>query len=202
MAGLLLLAAAAGAGATGRRMLIAFEPGAGATERAKALKAVGTTAVEDLGGLDAVVAEVPDAGLGVSALESSILASPWVRAVEEDVYVKWLSAAEAGLERPAWPTMGEVRAALPRFKKSDVPAPPAVDSAELPWGIARVNAPAAWSVTQGEGVRVAVIDTGIDASHPDLKDRVAGGYNAFNKNGSYFDDNSHGTHVSGTIAAS
>src|SRR5262249_48794038 len=50
------------------------------------------------------------------------------------------------------------------------------------------------------GVRVGVIDTGIDANHPDLHANVAGGYNAIDSGKPYFDDNGHGTHVSGTIA--
>jgi subtilisin family serine protease len=78
--------------------------------------------------------------------------------------------------------------------------PAGVDAAEVPWGIARVNAPNAWAVTKGEGVKVAVIDTGIDCSHPDLKANCAGGYNALDSNKPPMDDNEHGTHVSGTIA--
>src|SRR5208283_2963149 len=64
--------------------------------------------------------------------------------------------------------------------------------------------PAAWDFTQGAGVRVAVIDTGIDLSHKALQGKIDGGYNAITDSeapGSYQDDNGHGTHVSGTIAA-
>jgi subtilisin/minor extracellular protease Epr len=53
----------------------------------------------------------------------------------------------------------------------------------------------------GKGVRVAVIDTGIDYTHPDLKDVYAGGYNFVNENNDPMDDNGHGTHCSGIIAA-
>ncbi|MDP3565389.1 MAG: S8 family serine peptidase [Methanoregula sp.] len=53
----------------------------------------------------------------------------------------------------------------------------------------------------GSGVRVAVIDTGIDYTHPDLKDVYAGGYNFVNGNNNPMDDNGHGTHCSGIIAA-
>jgi subtilisin family serine protease len=70
----------------------------------------------------------------------------------------------------------------------------------VPWGIARVNAPNAWAKTQGQGVRVAVIDTGIDLNHPDLKANIAGGYNAIDPSLPPQDDNEHGTHVAGTIA--
>lgn len=75
---------------------------------------------------------------------------------------------------------------------------------EITWGINRIHAPAAWDVTEGAGVKVAVIDTGIDLSHPDLVGKVDGGYSAITKTErpqDYQDDNGHGTHVSGTIAA-
>lgn len=68
----------------------------------------------------------------------------------------------------------------------------------LPWGIDRVKAPLVYPQTQGAGVKVAVIDTGI-ASHEDLT--IAGGYSAVAYTTSYADDDGHGTHVAGTIAA-
>jgi subtilisin family serine protease len=50
-------------------------------------------------------------------------------------------------------------------------------------------------------INVAVIDTGIDPTHPDLKDNYAGGFNTFDATLSPADDHGHGTHVAGTIAA-
>ncbi len=54
---------------------------------------------------------------------------------------------------------------------------------------------------KGTGVEVAVIDTGIDTSHPDLQGAVLGGTNCVQGASSYQDGNGHGTHVAGTIAA-
>lgn len=67
--------------------------------------------------------------------------------------------------------------------------------------MARVGAPEAWSRTLGEGVKVAVLDTGIDSHHPDLEDNVRGVYNAKSPGAPGKDDNGHGTHVAGIIAA-
>ncbi len=73
----------------------------------------------------------------------------------------------------------------------------------MPYGISLVDAPNVWSVTQGIGVNVAVIDTGIDYTHPDLAAQYAGGYNfvAQPNTSDPKDDNGHGTHVAGIIAA-
>lgn len=71
---------------------------------------------------------------------------------------------------------------------------------EIPWGVEHIGAPALWHVTKGKGIKVAVIDTGISSSHPDLKGQIKGkvsviaGAGRFNMGG-------HGTHVAGTIAA-
>lgn len=71
----------------------------------------------------------------------------------------------------------------------------------VPWGITRIAAPDAWDRTTGEGIRVGIIDTGIDRSHPDVGANVAAAVNVTRPNGSAADENGHGTHVAGTIAA-
>lgn len=71
----------------------------------------------------------------------------------------------------------------------------------LPWGINRIDAELVWGATTGAGVKVAVVDTGIDLTHPDLAANIKGGYNAIYPAKSANDDNGHGSHVAGTIAA-
>lgn len=67
------------------------------------------------------------------------------------------------------------------------------------WGIPVTNIPAAWnSGFTGEGVKIAVIDSGI-APHSDLA--VAGGVSTVSYTSSYSDDQGHGTHVAGIIGA-
>ncbi|WP_176222111.1 S8 family peptidase [Tuberibacillus sp. Marseille-P3662] len=68
------------------------------------------------------------------------------------------------------------------------------------WGIDRIQAkPLIDSKVTGKGVKVAVIDTGVDCDHPDLN--IAGGVSTVNYTNSYEDDSGHGTHVAGIIAA-
>ena len=71
----------------------------------------------------------------------------------------------------------------------------------VPFGIDLVRAREVWPVTRGEAVNVVVIDTGIDYTHPDLAAVYAGGFNTYDDTNNPLDDNGHGTHVSGTIAA-
>jgi subtilisin family serine protease len=71
----------------------------------------------------------------------------------------------------------------------------------LPWGISRIKANQAWNYTNGNGIKIGIIDTGIQLDHPDLISNIKGGYNAINPNKSPNDDNGHGTHVAGIVAA-
>lgn len=77
----------------------------------------------------------------------------------------------------------------------------AASSQEIPWGITRIGADKAWTLSTGDGVRVAVIDSGIDLDHPDLAANIKGGFNAVKHKDSCNDGFGHGTHVSGIIAA-
>ncbi len=73
------------------------------------------------------------------------------------------------------------------------------------WGIEAINARGAWNKgISGEGVRVAVLDSGIDSSHPDLAPNLNVALSASFVAGEAYDDvlpSNHGTHVAGTIAA-
>jgi subtilisin len=72
----------------------------------------------------------------------------------------------------------------------------------MPWNIQQINADKVQAAkTNGTGVRVAVIDTGIDYRHPDLVGVYAGGYNVLTGTDDPMDDNGHGTHCSGILAA-
>ncbi len=80
--------------------------------------------------------------------------------------------------------------------------PDPMDSQVVPPGIRRTGAPEIWTRTTGKDVKVAIIDTGIDRTHPDLAERVIGGQNfSTTDRDAWNDGNGHGTHVSGTVAA-
>lgn len=123
-----------------------------------------------------------------------------------------LDVTDAELEqvRRDVPGIGEV------FSNQPMRIPPVVEVLNPPeavrearshtYGLKAIGALAAWGAygTRGEGVRVAVLDTGVDADHPDLAGKIDG-WAEFDANGAAvastpFDDNGHGTHVAGTVA--
>ncbi|MHB8513740.1 MAG: S8 family serine peptidase [Actinomycetota bacterium] len=69
------------------------------------------------------------------------------------------------------------------------------------WGLQTIHAVEAWTISRGAGITVAVVDTGVDAKHPDLAGKVLPGYNFVDNNTDASDVKGHGTHVAGIIAA-
>lgn len=71
------------------------------------------------------------------------------------------------------------------------------------WAMPRLDLPVAWSTSDGSGVTVAVIDTGVDTTHPDLAANLLPGHNVVGTEVSddVTDGFGHGTHVSGIVAA-
>jgi subtilisin len=79
---------------------------------------------------------------------------------------------------------------------------PSLQTETVPAGVAAINAPAAWGNSQGKGIRIAVLDTGIDNSHPDLAENVIGGIGLVPGTPGERDDEGHGTFCAGVIGAS
>ena len=87
-----------------------------------------------------------------------------------------------------------------------VPEPIEQPDEVVEWNMGLIEVPVVWGISTGNGVNVAVIDTGIDKDHPDLN--VVGGVGFADRNpvkvkatDKWDDDNGHGTHVAGIIGA-
>ncbi|HEY9897839.1 MAG TPA: S8 family serine peptidase [Pantanalinema sp.] len=64
-----------------------------------------------------------------------------------------------------------------------------------------VQAPQAWRTSKGSGMVIAVLDTGLDTTHPEFAGRVVEGFNAITRKSDVKDDHGHGTHCAGVAAA-
>lgn len=70
------------------------------------------------------------------------------------------------------------------------------------WNLPQIHTDTAWQISTGNpGVVIAVVDTGVDLSHPEFQGQLVTGYNVLEQNNDPQDDNGHGTHVAGIIAA-
>ncbi len=160
------------------RVIVALAPGVSAAARTATVKAAtGRSPGERLGdGL--YVVDVPP---GTEAAAAAALASHAdVLAAEPDTVVQLAATPND----PCWTSC----AANP-YGQADQ------------WGLAAVDAPGAWDVTTGSpSVAVAVVDTGVQAVHPDLAGKVVGA-SCSPRSAPTTDDNGHGTFVAGIIAA-
>ncbi len=71
------------------------------------------------------------------------------------------------------------------------------------WGLKKIDAPGGWSMETGSNKSViAIVDTGVDMDHPDLKNKLVSGYDFYEDDNWPDDTESHGTHCAGIAAAS
>jgi subtilisin family serine protease len=167
----------------------------------KLAQSVGCSVVRELPSINAIVIELP--AFKADGATAKLKATFKVDLVETNKKVNWLRATAAMPAPAAQFSFGGAADILKRINALK-PAPKAAEDPEQPWGIRRVNAAAAWTTPrgQGQGVSVAIIDTGISRTHPDLAGVVIGGFNALDpaKPDAWDDDQGHGSHVAGTIA--
>ncbi len=196
-----LLFAVSSSALAGERRIVVFQSSVPEAQRVQLALSAGGNVVRELRLINAVVIEHPTE---VRTAEAKLRAMKEVKRVDPDPKINWLSAADArGVDFALPSTAGLLKSIADlKAKSAEEPQPqPEPTAQETPWGITRVKAAEAWGTTRGEGVKLVVIDTGIDRTHPDLAANLKGGWNAITKTDDYNDDNGHGTHCAGTIAA-
>lgn len=180
--------------------IVSFEPAFRGAAMARSVENAGGKVVRQFTLIDAVVATFPD-----NVRNTDIASVRGVTSVEEDAVINWIESAPVSMDSLPLPSVTDIFSSIKSGSVLDIPAAPearpAAAEGEIPWGVKRVNASGAWNFTEGAGVKVAVIDTGIDFTHPDLAANYAGGYNTIITTQPPLDDQGHGTHVAGTIAA-
>ncbi|MEA3307563.1 MAG: S8 family serine peptidase, partial [Elusimicrobiota bacterium] len=168
----------------------------------KELQNINGKIIRELKIINAIVADFPD-----YVKDSTIYKVTGVTNVEMDTYQIWIESNES-FANINIPSVKEMMTNIEvANEEAPLSSPKATESkeeqkGEIPWGIARVDAETAWNTTtQGEGAKVAILDTGATFSHPDLSVNYNGGFNAIKPELPPTDDHGHGTHVAGTIAA-
>ncbi|MFN8496275.1 MAG: S8 family serine peptidase [Anaerolineae bacterium] len=155
------------------RILVGYRASAAAKGRA-AVEAVGGKVTESLTTLSIDAVSVPPDDLDRAL--ATLQADPGIAFAERDPVVRLSSRSGA------WQPND------PFFKDQ--------------WGLVRTGIPAAWDLTRGSpDVVIAVLDTGVDAAHEDLRGQLVAGYDFVHNTRTPDDDNGHGTHVTGIIAA-
>ncbi len=178
-------------------MILTFRKNATPEEKRKILSSIkGAIPVEDLPGFNIAIIEVPKARTLAIMEESKN--SPSLRAAEKDFRINWIKDVDESPSLSASFEQAQGFAQNARFHwpwGQHQPSTPGIH-----WNLRRLKAPQAWVKTQGNGVRVAIIDTGVDCAHPDLNCNLSDGANMTNAATPPMDDNGHGTHVAGIIA--
>jgi subtilisin len=166
------------------RKIVVFQPGTASQVQQQVVAQSGSQVLNVLSLINGIAIALPPQGT-VQAL-AVLQANPTVAGVYDDSAV---SGQDGGGDNVIFIT----------------PADPPTQEV-YPWGLEAIHIPRVHHEEpglKGAGVAVAILDTGIDMTHPDLSKNVKGGYNALAgqdpKN--YQDDNSHGTHMAGIIAA-
>ncbi|KHF41784.1 protease [Halalkalibacter okhensis] len=69
------------------------------------------------------------------------------------------------------------------------------------WNLDQIEIDEGWNLSGGQGIKIAVLDTGVDPNHLDIAEKLGPGYNSFDDSSDFSDAHGHGTHVAGVAAA-
>jgi subtilisin len=159
----------------GGRKIVVWKGGVKDYDKDISVAAVRGQKVKNLQLVNATAVVLPD-----KASERLLKNNPNVLRVDDDVVVEALARKEGAKANGAVSQPTEV----------------------LPWGIDRIDAELVWPLgNTADPIRVGIIDTGISNKHPDLLANIKGGINTINPTKGWNDDNGHGSHVAGIVAA-
>ena len=159
------------------RKIVVFKSDTDEPTKENLIKKFGGEKIKNLNLINAKTARL------TSKSEKALAQHPDVLRIDDDVIVEAL-----------------VRPDAEKIKANRTPTSQPLET--LPWGIDKIDAELVWPLgNTADLIKVAIIDTGIDVKHPDLINNLKGGVSAVQYTTSYNDDNGHGTHVAGIVAA-
>lgn len=153
------------------RILVGPKPGLPTAQFDKLLKLHGAKSSRKISSINVHVVELP--------VQSHGREHALVRALTKHPYIKF----------------AEVDGAV---SMQQTPLDPYFASA---WHLATTQAPAAWDHATGSGITIAILDGGVESTHPDLASHIVPGWNFYDNNSNTSDVNGHGTKVAGVAAA-
>ncbi len=179
------------------RKIVVFSEGLNEPAKDALLKNFGATIIKDLPLVNGKAVLLPPKA------EKALAEQVGVLRVDNDdvVFAIWneqLGKPTCDYDTVCEPELGE-NPSCSDCKNGEEEEPTPQPPQEMAWGVDRIDADLVWGTNTGQGVKVAIIDSGIDLDHLDLA--VYGGYNAINSRKSWNDDYGHGTHVAGIVAA-
>lgn len=164
------------------RRIIVFQEGTPEITQEALVIATGSTILHRFSLLNALAIQIPSHLLEQTL--ATLLGNPQVAWIELDHYI----SVPAPADDPANPLV--------------IPATLEPVPGGYRWNLLQIYRDHVDTKLQGEGIRIAVLDTGIDSTHPSLSQAVVKGYNArAGENPAHWKDrNGHGTHIAGIIA--
>ena len=182
-----------------KRVIVTFKKEASQALQDRIISQVTATRIKRLSLVNSQVV------LATQAKIESLKADPSVLRVEEDAIAyalchRWWHRCPTPTPTKT-PTPTPTNGPTPTLTNTPTPTPTPGSTQVLPWGVDRIDADLSWGTTTADNVRVAVVDTGIDLDHPDLQGNIKGGINTIYSWRTADDDNGHGSHVAGIIAA-
>ena len=161
-------------------MLVKFKPGVGAEEKQRLHEQMGAVETRSIPSLGVQVMRVPAAEVGETVI-----------AYKQNPQVEY---AEPNYVATAFTDPNDPYYGLQRALNNTGQSGGTVD--------ADIDAPEAWNIHTGSAnIIIAVIDTGIDPTHPDLSSKIMAGYDFVDNDNDPRDSHGHGTHVAGIAAA-
>lgn len=171
------------------RLLVQFAPDTPDEEKAALHERLGAEVIDDIPALDIQILQVPE---DAASMVFAYQAEPTVNYAEPD-YI----ARIAG-----WPDGPILSASALTNVGGDLARRPNDPEFSRQWNLSKIRAAQAWDITVGSPTTIiAIVDTGVDAAHPDLQGKVLPGVDFVNGDNDPTDDQGHGTHVAGTAAA-